>query len=145
MVLYYLNDCVIENMLNSDDDFIHRLFKTFDKQGTGKVSMDQVHGILSKYGISKDDVANVFMNAIKDPRSKSSSSSDDRERSGGVEGDDKTVLTLERFREWMLHNADSLQEVVRRRWQNLDESPQKRPRETEGLNDEEEHDYDDEY
>ena len=25
MVLYYLNDCVIEKMLNSDDDFIHRL------------------------------------------------------------------------------------------------------------------------
>lgn len=114
------------------DDFILRLFKTFDALGTGNVSMDQVHTVLSKYGISKEDVADVFMNEIKDPRKLIGDGNGD----GRSDRNDKNVLTLERFKEWMLHNTDSMQEAVRRRWHTLEESPQKRPRETEGLNDE---------
>ena len=71
-----------------------------------KLSLDDLHGVLSKYGISREDVASVV---------------------AAMDRDGDGFLSLEEFSGWMTHNTDSLQEAVRRRWHATEASPGKPP------------------
>lgn len=86
------------------EELVQALFSRFDPDGKGTISQDDLFGVLSKYGISREDVANVV---------------------GAVDEDRDGALNLAEFSVLMARNTDSIQEAVRRRWHAM-ESPQKR-------------------
>ena len=85
------------------EELVQCLFQRFDPEGKGTVTQDELYGVLQKFGISKDDVANVV---------------------AAVDADKDGKLNLAEFSTLMARNTDSLQEAVRRRWHGED-SPRK--------------------
>lgn len=81
------------------EELVQCLFQRFDPGGKGTVTQDEIYGVLQKFGISKDDVANVV---------------------AAVDADKDGQLNLAEFSTLMARNTDSLQEAVRRRWHGVD-------------------------
>lgn len=89
------------------DEMVRNIFMMFDASGAGALSRDDLYNVLKKYGISKEDVADLM---------------------AGVDADGDGLLSLEEFSAWMGHNTGSLQEAARRRWHAAEtSSPEKRP------------------
>jgi len=86
------------------NELVQSLFKVFDAHGNGALSLDDLHAVLSKYGISKEDVASVLV---------------------ALDEDGDGMLSFAEFQTWINRNTDSLQEAVRRRWHTTEASPRK--------------------